>query len=166
MSDQLTTIDPVIAHLWNSVPYLSGLPPDTIQALAAAATTRTYQAGEVIFLEDDPVAGLFLIEHGVVKISRFSKEGREHILHLLQRGDTFNDVAALDGGTNPATAIAHTGSTLWRITRDDLHWVAERHPELAWALIESIARRARAIWLPWSKTFPCATSAAAWLDYC
>jgi CRP/FNR family transcriptional regulator len=70
-------------------------------------------------------------------------EGREHILHLLHRGDTFNDVAVMDGGPNPATAVAHSQCKIWRIRREDLHRIACEHPELAWALMESIARRTR-----------------------
>ena len=64
-------------------------------------------------------------------------------LHLIHRGDTFNDVSVLDGGPNPATAIAHTDVVVSRLTRADLQAVALRHPDLAWALIESLARRAR-----------------------
>jgi len=132
-----------ILNLWQSVPYLAGLPTSTVQALADVATLRHYAAGTVIFDEAAPVAGLFLIETGSVKISRFSKEGREYILHLLKRGDTFNDVAALDGGPNPATATAFVDVMTWRITRPDLRRVVDAHPVLAWALIESLARRAR-----------------------
>lgn len=129
--------------LWRQVPYLQAVPTDVVNALADAATSRVYSAGEMIFAEGDPVAGLFLIEQGTVKIARFSNEGREHTLLTLSRGDTFNDVAALDGGPNPATAIASTESVLWRIQRDLLREIARRSPELSWALIESVARRTR-----------------------
>ena len=132
-----------ITALWAAVPYLEELRPQVVEALAAAASCRNYAAGELIFNEGDPCAGLFLIERGVIKITRFAKDGREHILHLLHRGDTFNDVASLDGGPNPASAIAHTDAVVWRIRRADLHRLAESHPDLAWALIESLARRAR-----------------------
>jgi CRP/FNR family transcriptional regulator len=129
--------------LWRSVPWLQNAPPEIVRALAAVAVRREYRAGEIVFLEQDPCAGLYLIELGTVKISRFSTEGREYILHLLHRGDTFNDVAALDGGPNPATATAYTTATLWRVDRVDLQAVASRYPALAWALIEDLARRAR-----------------------
>jgi CRP/FNR family cyclic AMP-dependent transcriptional regulator len=129
--------------LWQSVPYLAALPEEITQTLATVASRHRYSAGALIFTEGDPVAGLCLIEEGTVKICRHSKDGREQTLNLFNRGDTFNDVAALDGGPNPATAIAFTDVTLWRITRPDLQHVANRYPALAWALIESIARRTR-----------------------
>lgn len=129
--------------LWRQVDFLATLPDGVVQALAAVATRRILRANETIFLEGDPVAGLFLVESGRVKISRFSREGREHTLHIVAPGATFNDVAALDGGPNPATAIALDDCVLWRIARSDLQWIAIEHSTLAWALIESIARRAR-----------------------
>ncbi len=130
-------------QLWLQVPFLQFAPSTAIDALVEAATLSTYTREECIFLEGEPSAGLFLVASGVVKICRYSKEGREHILHFIQPGDTFNDVSVLDGGSNPATAIAHTDVTTWHVSREDLRAVVLRDPTLAWAMIENLARRAR-----------------------
>ena len=130
-------------ELWELVPYLEDLAAETIHALAQAAVQGSYAAGTMIFNEGDATAGLFLIETGQVKISRYAKDGREYILHMLGPGSTFNDVAVLDGGVNPATATAYTDAEVWRVACADLRQLTERHPDLAWALIESVARRAR-----------------------
>lgn len=132
-----------IVALWQQTSFLRAVPASAVLALAQYATPHTYAREEVIFLEGEPTAGLYLVVAGVVKICHYSREGREHILHFIQRGDTFNDVSVLDGGPNPATAVAHTDVTLWRIERNDLRTVVERNPALAWAMIENLARRAR-----------------------
>ena len=132
-----------IIQLWQQVGFLQPAPAGAVRALAELAIPHTYLREEVIFLEGEPTAGLFLVESGIVKICRYSRDGREHILHFVQRGDTFNDVAVMDGGANPATAIAHTDVVLWRVGRDDLHTVVVNNPALAWAMIENLARRAR-----------------------
>ncbi len=129
--------------LWALVPYFEGLPDDIIHALAQAARSKSYGAGAIIFLEGEPTAGLFMIETGTVKISRYAKDGREHILHFLDQGSTFNDVSVLDGGPNPATATAQTDVVIWNVKRSDLQQIATCYPALSWALVESIARRAR-----------------------
>jgi CRP-like cAMP-binding protein len=129
--------------LWAMAPSFEGLPDTIIHALNDAATCRRYAAGELLFLEGEPTAGLFMIETGAVKVSRVSRDGREQILQLAPRGTTFNEVSVLDGGPNPATAIAHTDTVAWCITRAELRHLTDTYPELAWALIESIARRAR-----------------------
>lgn len=135
--------DQSLAELWRSVNYLSGVGDDALNDLARNSVLATFDQGEMIFLQDDPQNGIFLVESGAVKICRHSKEGREYILQIIHPGDTFNDVAALDGSSNPATAIAFTKTRVWRVARDDLRDIILRHPDLAWALIESLARRAR-----------------------
>lgn len=132
-----------ILNLWQNVPFLSGLKLEVVVALADVATQHHYADGAMLFGEGEPVAGLYLIEAGSVKVCRFSKEGREHTLRVFQAGDTFNDVAAFDGGPNPATALAFGACTVWRIARPDLQHIAHRFPDLAWALLESIASRTR-----------------------
>jgi CRP/FNR family transcriptional regulator len=143
MSTRASYIDDAQLDLWRKVPWLEDVPPEVVRALAAVAVRRVYAQGETLFLEQAPCAGMFMVESGVIKISRFSKEGREYILHLIHRGDTFNDVAALDGGPNPATATAVSEAVTWRVARSDLQVVAARYPSLAWALLESLASRAR-----------------------
>lgn len=129
--------------LFRHVRYFRTLSPETLRALAAVTQRVHYQAGAVIFLEGEPAQAMYVVQEGVVKISRLSREGREHILHLIQPGDSFNDVAVLDGGDNPASAIAQTDVVLWRISRADLRRLVDRYPDLAWALLEDLASRAR-----------------------
>lgn len=143
MLDLRSAVSEPLLDLLASVPYLEEQPQEVLEALAAVAVSRRYPADSIVFLEGEPCAGLFVISHGVVKVSRFSSEGREHILHMLNPGDTFNDVATLDGGPNPATATAYSDVVLWHIDRRDLRRVAARYEGLGWSLVESAARRAR-----------------------
>ncbi len=126
-----------------TVPYLAVLDRQTLHAVAQRARREVYLPGEIIFMEGDPCAGLFVIESGQVKAFKTSTEGREQTLHALGPGQSFNDVAALDGGPNPVNAMAVDEAVLWRLTREDVHQLTLSHPELAWALLEHIARRAR-----------------------
>ena len=130
-------------EMWRAVPYLADLPDPVIAEVATLATHRVYAGGETVFLEGDPCAGLFLVEAGSVKICRFGKDGRQHVVHVVYPGESFNEVAVLDGGVNPACTIAIEESHLWRVTRFELHSLAQRYPMLAWALGESIAKRSR-----------------------
>lgn len=132
-----------MVEILSRVPYLTGLDPAIFTALAQVANRRRLDAGNIISWEGDPCAGLFVVESGAVKILRMSKEGREQIVHIAHAGETFNDVAALDGGPNPATTIALSDVVVWCIPRPDLERLVHRYPPLAWALIASMARRTR-----------------------
>ncbi len=131
------------AGLLRRVPYFASLPDEVLRSIAGAAVPRRYERGQVIFLEGEPCAGLFVVAEGEVKIFKVSAQGREQILHTLGAGDTFNDVAVLDGGPNPASAAAIAPAAALVIARQDIQRLAQAHPALAWALIESIARRTR-----------------------
>nr|MBA3869817.1 cyclic nucleotide-binding domain-containing protein [Anaerolineae bacterium] len=96
----------VLADLLRKQPYFEECSQTTIDLLAVQALHRQFASGEAIFHEGDPAIGLWLIETGSIKIFKVNPDGIEHILHLLGAGSTFNDIAALDGGTNPANAAA------------------------------------------------------------
>jgi CRP/FNR family transcriptional regulator, cyclic AMP receptor protein len=132
-----------IDRLLRRVPYFAGLSDEILGAVGQAAVPRRYDRGQMIFLEGEPCAGLFVVAEGEVKIFKVSAQGREQVLHTLGPGDTFNDVAVLDGGPNPASAGAIGPVVALVIARAEMQRLAQAYPALAWALIESIARRAR-----------------------
>ncbi len=144
VSHQNSSAPPQSAQeILSQVTYLQGLDAEIYAALAKVASRRRLTAGNILFWEGDPCAGLHMVESGVIKILRMSKDGREQIVHMVHAGDTFNDVGALDGGPNPATATAHTDAVVWCVPRLELERIVHRHPALAWALIGTMARRTR-----------------------
>lgn len=144
MSEQPGNTAPLtLTALLQRVNFLQGISEPVLQKLAQSGVRRSFSAGTILFVEGDPVVGFYLIESGIVKISRVSQDGREYILLLLGEGDSFNEVAALDGGPNPATATAHSDAVVHCILRDELRKTVYENPDLAWAMIESISRRAR-----------------------
>lgn len=93
--------------------YFEGQSSDVIHQLAEAAQPRQASAGETLFLEGDPSAGLWMLVSGRVKIYKLNPQGQEHILRIFGENDTFNDISALDGGANPANAAALSDSMFW-----------------------------------------------------
>jgi CRP/FNR family cyclic AMP-dependent transcriptional regulator len=130
-------------ELVRSVPYFAHLDETALRAVAEGAISSRYGEGEIIFLEGDPCAGLCIIEEGRVKLFKVSQEGREQIVKLLGPGEFFNEVAVLDGGPNPVSAMAALESTLRVIGRDTMLHLLARHPAIAVGVIENLAARAR-----------------------
>lgn len=132
-----------VIALLRELQYFALLDDEVLEAVAAVAHQRRYALDEIIFLEGDPCAGLFVVQSGRVKIFKTSLKGREQSLHFVGPGHSFNDVAVLDGGPNPATVMAVEPTTCLVIDRDAMVRLVETYPALAMAVIESIARRAR-----------------------
>jgi len=129
--------------LLRSVPYFAPLDEAALEAIAQAAIRRHYGKDEVIFLEDDPCAGLCVVEEGRIKLFKVSLDGREQVVKLLGPGEFFNEVAVLDGGPNPVSAMAALESTLRIIDRRTMLDLLARYPALAQGVIENLAARAR-----------------------
>ena len=130
-------------ELLRSLPYFRPLDQDTLASIATLAVRRVYQPDEVIFLEGEPCAGLFVVHSGHVKIYKVSPEGREQILTIIGPRDSFNDVAVFDGGPNPASAQAMDAIELCVIERPTLVSLFDRHPKLAQAVVAVLAARCR-----------------------
>lgn len=123
--------------------WFADLPDATVGALAGLAIPHRREAGEVVFLEGDPAAGMFVVLSGRVKIVRTSAAGREQVLHVVEAGDHFNAVPVFDGGPTPADAIALTDVELILLPRDGLRSLIDADPALAAAFLSELAGRMR-----------------------
>jgi CRP/FNR family transcriptional regulator len=97
----------------------------------------------MIFLEGEPSAGLWIVENGRVKAFKLSPDGQEYILHILGPGDTFNDIAALDGAPNPVSTMAVTDVSGWVITTAVFSQALQADHEMALAIIQGLTERIR-----------------------
>lgn len=132
-----------VAAILQAHPYFATASPARLEELAQQAVRRTFAPGETLFLAGEPSAGLWLIERGRVKVYKTTAEGREHVLHLLGPGDTFNDTPALDGGPNVASAMALTNGVAWVLTAAALQAALAENHELALGIIQGLNRRIR-----------------------
>lgn len=133
---------PLIEYL-RALPYFEGMDASRLNALIDDMQQRTFAPDETIFLEGDPAAGMWMIEQGRVKVYKINPEGEEHIMHLLGPGNTFNDIAALDGGDNPANAGALTHVAVWLLPAEVLTRLLTNDPLLARRVIKLLAARVR-----------------------
>jgi CRP/FNR family transcriptional regulator len=136
-------IDERAKSLLQAVPYFQDLGEQTLEKVAHEVIVRHYQANEIIFLEDDPDAGLHLVTEGLCKVYRLSAEGREQVLATLAPGDSCNEVPVVDGGSNPANLAAIEDSVVWIISGEALTRLRRQHPVLNDIIIKNLAMRCR-----------------------
>jgi CRP-like cAMP-binding protein len=115
----------------------------SLSRLAQEAVWRSFDPGELIFLEGNPSAGLWIIEQGRVKAYKLSPAGKEYILRFFGPGDTFNDLAALDGAPNAASATAVTKLTAWVIPATAFEAALQADHALCLAVLQGLVVRVR-----------------------
>jgi CRP/FNR family transcriptional regulator, cyclic AMP receptor protein len=119
------------------------LPDPTLDQLAGLAVRRSVKRGQRIFAEGDPGDSLMGLISGQVRISATTPAGQEVFLNLLESGDSFGEIAVLDGNARTANAEAVTAVELFVVRRADLMALIGREPRLAAELISLLCKRLR-----------------------
>lgn len=132
-----------IHSMLQQIPYFTHVAEATLSELAQQAVHRTFAAKEMIFLEGESSAGLWIVENGRVKAYKLSSDGREYILRFFGPGDTFNDLAALDGSPNPVNTTAVTEVSAWVISTDAFSQALQIDHEMALAVLQGLVARVR-----------------------
>ena len=132
---------PDAAAVLARVPAFSDLEPSILQAVARVAARRRFDAGQVICLEGEPAAMLYVLEAGWVKATRMSTAGREQALRFVRPTDLFGDVAVFTGLSYPGTVVALEDVTAWAVDGADFLDLVGRHPPLALAVIRLLSGR-------------------------
>jgi len=124
-------------------PLFRGLSPATLERIAELAVQRSYQGGEIVFSQGDPGDALYGVVTGKIRISAGAADGREIFLNIMEPGDTFGEIALLDGGARTASATATDLSELVSIRREHFVGLLEREPKVALELLRLCGERLR-----------------------
>lgn len=132
-----------VEDILTKTPYFADLEQAQLSAIARALVERSYQRGDFIFHEEDACEGLYIVKSGRVRVFKLSSEGREQVLLVAEPGETFNEVAVIDGGPNPASVQALEPSVLLLFPKNALLSVVEGQPEVSRAFMRVFASRLR-----------------------
>lgn len=120
-----------------------GLPPATVQQISALSIQRSYRMGAIVFSQAGPGDALYGVITGKIRISVSSPSGREMFLNIMQPGDTFGEIALLDGRPRSATASAAAASKLILIKRDPFLELLKREAALVSHVVQLLCERIR-----------------------
>lgn len=122
---------------------LSELSEAELAFLAQRTVPRRFSAGETVFAEGEPCAGLYVIESGHVRIFKSSAGGREHVLSIEGPGGSVAELPVFDGGNYPASAAAVDEATLLFVSKQDFHALCLAHPQVSLKVLRVIGARLR-----------------------
>ncbi|HJS70912.1 MAG TPA: cyclic nucleotide-binding domain-containing protein [Gaiellaceae bacterium] len=120
------------------VPLFSNLDEKDLDQLSRQMHERRFPEGAEVTTEGATGAGFFVIVEGNADVSI----GGEHRT-TLGPGDHFGEVALIDDGVRSASITAATDLLCYGLTPWEFRPFVEDHPQVAWALLETLARRSR-----------------------
>jgi CRP-like cAMP-binding protein len=132
---------PNTIRLLKAVSYFSTLDDAALKLVAQQAIRRVYDIGQVILLEGEPCAGLYVVENGWLKAVKIGMDGREQVLQTLGPGEVFNAISVFTDAPNQATVTALETSQIWMIRREILLKMMEEHPTLTLQVVKDLAGR-------------------------
>lgn len=125
------------------VPMFSGLAESELAFLAQRAVPRHYSAGQLVFSEGEPCAGMYVVESGHVRIFKSSANGREQVLNVDGPGSSVAELPVFDGGNYPASVAAVGEATLLFISKHDFQTLCLTHPQVALKVLRVVGARLR-----------------------
>ena len=123
-------------HPLRAIPIFTDLSRRELASVERILHRREYQKDEVVFRQDDPGIGMYIVESG--KIAIISDPGAVE-LSVLSDGDFFGELPLLDSAPRSATAIARTHSRILGFFQPDLFSLIERDPRLGVKLVMHLA---------------------------
>lgn len=123
--------------------YFRSLPAAALEGLARHCRLRVLKKGERAFEAGDACPGLLVIAEGAVEMRQISPRGREQVLHAEGVGATLGEAPLFDGQGYIASAVAIAPTRLLLLPRDSVLDLCRRRPDVALAMLETMARRAR-----------------------
>jgi len=129
------------AH-WSQVPLFASLRPAQRERMGMLARPRRLEPEEILFLEDDPCTGFFVLVEGAIQLTRAGQPGSHPTLAVIMPVASFAEAAMFGGEAFPATATALKPSRLFHFPKAAFLVAMREDPDLALAIIH-----AQAVWL-------------------
>lgn len=126
-----------------NVPIFAELEDKDLQKIVRLGTRQKYKKGNIVVLEQESGAALFVIVSGKVKVVRMDEDGREVILSMFGPGEFFGEMSLLDGMARSASVVATMKSELFMIHRRDFLELLHEYPTVAISLLAELAMRIR-----------------------
>ena len=126
-----------------NVPIFSDLEEKDLQKIVKLGIRQKYKRGNIVVLEQESGAALFVIVSGKVKVVRMDEDGREVILSMFGPGEFFGEMSLLDGQARSASVVATMKSELFMIHRRDFLKLLHEHPQVAISLLGELTTRLR-----------------------
>lgn len=123
------------------VSIFSTLQDGQIKEIADMVIHRKYKKGQTVFFEGDVSDKLYIVNKGKVKVFRYTKEGKEHILYILSDGDFIGDLSLLKKGKLEFNAEALEDTAICTLNKEDFDKILGENPNIALKILEVVHDR-------------------------
>jgi CRP-like cAMP-binding protein len=129
-----------MVELLRALPAFEGLTTNELCQVDRMLHQRRYSAGETVFEEGMPGAGMYIVKEGEIAIDKKIDNKRSVHLADIQERNFFGELALLDEMPRSASCRAKRDTVLLSLCKPDLEKINERNPRLANTIITNVSR--------------------------
>ncbi|WP_315081374.1 Crp/Fnr family transcriptional regulator [uncultured Clostridium sp.] len=100
-----------------------------------------YSKGDIIFTEGSTANTLYFINKGKIKLYKYTKDGKEQILHILSEGDLFGELNLIKPSKYGFNSKSIVNSKICTLTKDEMKDIIMRNPEIGIKVLETVVER-------------------------
>jgi len=117
--------------------------PELIRALSEHATPIVCDTDRILFQQDDPAAGLYILHEGEATISMTSQQGQTVLSVAAKDGSLLGLPGLISNQPYSLTAVARAGARVSFLGRSEFTTLMESNPPLAFKILQVLAAEVR-----------------------
>jgi CRP-like cAMP-binding protein len=121
------------------------LPSEDIRSISGKCRWKWYRPQQHVFSQNDETTDVFFIVQGSVRITNYSITGKQVSFRDLTVGESFGDLAAIDGYPRSATAVAISDAFLASMSTRVYWETMMSYPPVAAACLKRLANLVRTL---------------------
>ncbi|MCE5301336.1 MAG: Crp/Fnr family transcriptional regulator [Spirochaetia bacterium] len=119
----------------------SGVSPRGLTMIGEQARENRFRKGDIIFNEGESGDSLHIVYRGMVKITKYNKDGKAKTLAVLKEKDSFGEMAVLTEETRSATVEALDDIITYSVTKDEFESLIKKEPSISLQIIRTLSQR-------------------------
>lgn len=125
----------------SKVPIFENLNNEELLEIVKNINHKEYSKGDVIFTEGNISNTLYFINEGRIKLYKYTKDGKEQILHILSEGEFFGELELIKPSKYRFNAKSIVDAKICTLSKDEMKSIIMREPEIGIKVLEAIGER-------------------------
>lgn len=127
-------------------PLFANLDLKMLERVSLVMLEKNYGRNQIVFGEEEAGLHMYVIKRGSVKVWKMTEDGREQILAIHGPGQSFGELALIDGKSTPASVTALTSTIIYSLSKADFVSCIVTHRVLFMKIVESLCEQLRESW--------------------